>query len=78
MVQDLDMNRAGLKLLQAIGKTSNLVGTDLTDVEAARVTDENGPGVRMSFTVSSNALGKADAAAWRALGELLPDEEGPF
>lgn len=58
--------------------TSNIIGTDLDDVQAVEVTDRQfpqqpgGDGVRISFSVSWHMIGKTSGKCHHALERLLP------
>lgn len=56
---------------------TNLIGTDIDDVSVERVKrtfNQGTAGVRVSFMVSNNLIGKTDKATHEALSALLPDE----
>ena len=66
MTSKADKWRALNELLQGLHRLSNLIGTDIGDVQAR----EEGDFIRFSFTVSADALGKTDKAthdAWALL-----------
>lgn len=58
--------------------TSNIIGTDLDDVQAVEVTGRQfpqqpgGDGVRISFSVSWHMIGKTSGKCHHALERLLP------
>ncbi len=76
----LRYKRAVIDLVKAIGRGSNLTGTDFDDARAFEVTRRNfeqqpgGEGVHLSLSISWHAIGKLDGPAHRALEVLFPED----
>lgn len=67
-------NRAAIKLVRAIGKQSNAVGTDVEVVEAYRVERkfvQGSTGIHITLDISDNLLDKLDKAGQEAIKGLL-------
>ena len=80
--EQMERNRRMLELVRAIGRVSNLIGTDLRDAKASRVSvpaigggDQHG--VQIQFVITAEAMGRCliPREVYEALGLLDdPDE----
>ena len=67
-----------IQFCRGLFSTGNLIGTDFADATAERIDREfvqDSTGIRVSFTVSNHAIGKADLETQEALARLKGENE---